>query len=92
MHQKVLGFGGAFTDSTGINLKKLEPKLSQQILVDYFSRDGLEYNVGRIPIGGSDFSARPYSYDDSGIDKSLKHFNLTEEDFQYKVFDKLIKQ
>ena len=86
-HQEIFGFGGAFTDSTGINIKKLSPKLGQQILIDYFSKDGAEYNVARIPIGGSDYSARAYSYDDTGVDKSLSHFNLTAEDHDYKVYD-----
>ncbi|XP_054158439.1 putative glucosylceramidase 3 [Oppia nitens] len=52
---------------------------------DYFSSDGLEYNVGRIPIGGSDFSTRGYSLDDNPGDKSLAHFNLTHEDLDYKI-------
>ena len=88
-HQEIFGFGGAFTDSTGINIKKIGDKLGNQILADYFSKDGLEYNVGRIPIGGSDFSPRAYALDDKGEDKSLHNFNLTTEDLNYKV-DKLI--
>ena len=84
-HQTIFGFGGAFTDATGINLHKLGPNLSQQILEDYFSRDGLEYNVGRIPIGGSDFSTHPYTYDDGGPDLNLTKFALASEDFNYKV-------
>ena len=85
-YQEIFGFGGAFTDSTGINIKKLGPKLEEQMLRDYFSKDGLEYNVGRIPIGGTDFSTHPYAYDDNGVDKTLTKFNLTEEDFTFKVF------
>ncbi|XP_054158416.1 putative glucosylceramidase 3, partial [Oppia nitens] len=84
-YQEIFGFGGAFTDASGINLEKIGPKLSDQILRDYFSSDGLEYNVGRIPIGGSDFSARGYSLDDTPEDKTLKHFNLTHEDIDYKI-------
>ena len=30
--QTILGFGGAFTDSTGINIAKLEPDAQQAIL------------------------------------------------------------
>ena len=87
-YQTIFGFGGSFTDSTGINLNRLGPKLTQQILNDYFSRDGLEYNVGRIPIGGSDYSTRGYSYDDlnSGSDLNLTNFALAKEDIDYKVF------
>ena len=30
--QTVLGFGGAFTDATGINIAKLEPEAQQAIM------------------------------------------------------------
>ncbi|CAG2178727.1 unnamed protein product, partial [Oppiella nova] len=84
-HQEVFGFGGAFTDSTGINIRKAGDKLGDQILRDYFSKDGIEYSVGRIPIGGSDFSTHPYELDDGGEDKTLSKFNLTSEDLEDKV-------
>ena len=88
-YQEILGFGGAFTDSTGLNVKKIGDKLGNQILKDYFSKDGLEYNVGRITIGGSDFSTRPYSLDVKGEDKSLDNFNLTTKDLNCKVINEL---
>lgn len=51
----------------------------------YFSPEGLEYNLCRIPIAGCDFSTRPYSYDDVPGDVDLVNFNLTMEDYVYKV-------
>jgi glucosylceramidase len=84
-YQEIFGFGGAFTDSAAINIKKVGDKLGTQIMNDYFSHDGLEYNVGRIPIGGSDFSPRAYSLDDSTEDKDLHNWNLQQEDLDYKV-------
>ncbi|XP_054158420.1 putative glucosylceramidase 3 [Oppia nitens] len=84
-YQQIFGFGGAFTDSTGINVRKAGEKLGDQILRDYFSSGGLEYNVGRIPIGGSDFSSRAYSLDDSNEDRGLRNWSLAEEDLQYKI-------
>lgn len=85
-YQKIIGFGGAFTDASGLNIKALPEKLQQNIINDYFSDKGIEYTLGRIPIGGSDFSTHPYSYDDTHPeDFEFKHFNLTKEDFDYKV-------
>lgn len=84
-HQTIMGFGGAFTDATGINFKKMGPKFEDMMIRDCFGKEGLEYNIGRIPIGGSDFSTHGYAYDDNGEDKTLKNFNLTQEDFEYKV-------
>lgn len=51
----------------------------------YFSKDGIEYNLGRVPIGGTDFSTRGYTYSDNSTDASLKSFSLTIEDLKYKV-------
>lgn len=53
----------------------------------YYSPEGLEYNLGRVPIGGTDFSTHPYTYDDlsEGEDPALHHFSLTSEDIKYKV-------
>ncbi|XP_054155075.1 putative glucosylceramidase 3 [Oppia nitens] len=88
--QEIIGFGGAFTDATGINIKAAGPKLADNIIADYFSIDGIEYNMGRIPMGGSDFSTRGYTYDDNGYmpvveDKTLSKFALQPEDLDYKI-------
>lgn len=51
-----------------------------------FSRSaGIEYNLVRLPMACSDFSVRPYSYDDVPHDYELKHFRLAEEDVKLKV-------
>ncbi|RWS18502.1 glucosylceramidase-like protein, partial [Leptotrombidium deliense] len=86
-YQTIIGFGGAFTDAATINIKSLPEHLSQRLVKDYFAEDGLEYNIGRIPIGGSDFSTRMYTYDDisNGTDFELKHFKLAEEDIKFKI-------
>ena len=83
--QKIIGFGGAFTDSAGLNLGDLPVHLQINAISDYFSDSGIEYTLGRIPIGGSDFSTRPYTYDDVEGDFALQHFALTAEDLDYKV-------
>lgn len=79
-----MGFGGAFTDSTGINLKALPETTQEYLLRSYFSPNGSQYNLGRVPIGGTDFSARGYTYADT-IEDSIDDFALQYEDFNYKV-------
>ena len=51
----------------------------------YFGPEGIEYNVGRVPIAGADFSTHPYSYDDVENDVDLEQFALTVEDYKYKI-------
>uniref|UniRef100_A0A7E4VSA1 Glucosylceramidase n=1 Tax=Panagrellus redivivus TaxID=6233 RepID=A0A7E4VSA1_PANRE len=85
-YQEILGFGAAFTDSAGINLAKLDSRLVTNIIKQYFDPvDGFNYVIGRIPMASTDFSTREYSYDDVDGDLNLVHFNLTLEDFNYKI-------
>ena len=46
---------------------------------------GLGYTVGRVPMASCDFSTHEYSYDDVANDFNLTNFNLTAEDFRYKI-------
>ncbi|WKY04174.1 hypothetical protein Q1695_005281 [Nippostrongylus brasiliensis] len=46
---------------------------------------GLQYTIGRVPIASCDFSTREYSYAETPGDFALASFNLTEEDFLYKI-------
>ncbi|XP_055946848.1 lysosomal acid glucosylceramidase-like [Argiope bruennichi] len=85
IYQFILGFGGAFTDATGINIKSVTPQLQKKIMSSYFSKTGLEYNMGRIPIASCDFSTKAYSYDDVPGDFNLTYFKLSKEDFTYKI-------
>uniref|UniRef100_T1K6S7 Glucosylceramidase n=1 Tax=Tetranychus urticae TaxID=32264 RepID=T1K6S7_TETUR len=84
--QSIIGFGGAFTDAAGININKLtSDALKDRLIADYFGKDGAEYNIGRVPIGGADFSDRIYSYDDVVDDFELEHFALADDDHNYKI-------
>ncbi|KAF1755500.1 hypothetical protein GCK72_011950 [Caenorhabditis remanei] len=83
--QQIFGFGGAFTDSAGDQLAAVSEKLQDQILNSYFGENGLEYNVGRVPMASCDFSTHEYSYDDVKDDFELKHFALADEDLKLKI-------
>ena len=74
------------TDSTGINIASLPKDMQKNIIQDFYGKKGIEFSIGRIPIGGSDFSTRPYSYDDDHKDDfNLTYFALQKEDNLYKV-------
>lgn len=87
--ERIIGFGGSFTDSTGINVMQLPEKLQKHFLDSYFGGNGIGYTLCRLPIGGSDFSTRAYSYCDVEGDEDLEHFKLQPEDFNYKVLKRL---
>ncbi len=46
---------------------------------------GLNYNTGRVNIGGCDFSVRGYTYCDTPGDVELDTFALQPEDLDYKI-------
>ncbi|GAB6029650.1 hypothetical protein CHUAL_005385 [Chamberlinius hualienensis] len=87
VYQTIIGFGGSFTDSAGINIYSLSKKLQNQLLKSYYSTEGLNFTMGRVPIGGCDFSTRPYTYNDNDNEEdfNLTNFKLQPEDFNYKM-------
>lgn len=84
-YQEVHGFGGAFTDAAGINLKRLDAATADQLLRAYFSSEGIEYTMARVPMASCDFSTFEYSYCNSDGDFELKNFKLATEDLILKV-------
>lgn len=85
-YQTIMGWGGAFTDATGQNLESLPESLRHKLIESYFGPYGLHYNFARVPIGGTDFSNRSYSYDDlNKPDYELRYWSLTKEDREYKI-------
>ncbi|XP_032992115.1 lysosomal acid glucosylceramidase-like [Lacerta agilis] len=85
-YQCMKGFGGSHTDAVAINIMQLSPAAQERLLRSYFSEDGIEYNLLRLPIGFSDFSTHPYSYDDDCPDDfELKCFSLAQEDTKFRI-------
>uniref|UniRef100_A0A8C3NXG5 Glucosylceramidase n=1 Tax=Cyanoderma ruficeps TaxID=181631 RepID=A0A8C3NXG5_9PASS len=85
LYQHVKGFGGSLSDAAAINILKLSQPAQDNLLRSYFSESGIEYNLVRVPMASSDFSVRPYSYDDVPNDYELKHFRLADEDVKMKI-------
>lgn len=83
-HQTIFGYGGSFTDSAGLNIASLSKSTQNNLLNSYFSKSGSEYTFGRVPIAGTDFSTRFYTYADEG-NGTLDNFSLQDEDYNYKV-------
>ncbi|XP_046617673.1 lysosomal acid glucosylceramidase-like isoform X1 [Neodiprion virginianus] len=84
-YQDILGFGAAATDATGININSLPEAAQNEFIRSYFSEDGLEYTIIRVPMAGTDFSTRPYSYAMVENDTLLEYFALAEEDHRFKI-------
>ena len=75
-YQEIIGFGGAFTEACGFSYSKLNSQKQEDIINDYFSSNGLNYSMGRLPIGSSDFSLNSYSYSKKS---DLSDFNIDRD-------------
>jgi glucosylceramidase len=75
-YQNMIGFGGSFTDAAAINVYKLSSTLQQMVLDQYYSDKGLEYSLGRVTIGSTDFSTSIYSYNDNAGDLAQENFSI----------------
>ncbi|XP_051901585.1 lysosomal acid glucosylceramidase [Pristis pectinata] len=84
-YQRMKGFGGAMTDAAAINILSLSPGSQRNLLRSYFSEEGIEYNIIRVPMASCDFSTRVYTYDDQPGDLGLHHFSLAKEDTDMKI-------
>lgn len=74
-YQTHMGYGGAFTDAACSIFNQLDETQKKEVLKAYFSKEGLNYNLGRLTIGSCDFSRFSYDYinDYNGDDFALKH-------------------
>jgi len=79
-----IGKGVAITGSSCYNLSKLDSEERRKLLNNLYSKDGLDFNIGRLSIGASDYSAELYTYDDVCDDVSLEYFSI-ERDKEYII-------
>ncbi len=78
-YQEFIGFGGAFTESTGYSLSFLDAKKQDEVYNAYFGSEGLGYTFCRTHINSCDFSLGNYAYVDDKNDKELKTFNIARD-------------
>ena len=76
--QQILGFGAAFTDAAADTLARAPAPLPKQ---SWASSSGASATAWRVPIAGTDFSPRAYTYDDGAADDvELRRFNASADD------------
>eukprot|EP00928_Gymnodinium_smaydae_P064242 TRINITY_DN47637_c0_g1_i1.p1 TRINITY_DN47637_c0_g1~~TRINITY_DN47637_c0_g1_i1.p1 ORF type:complete len:715 (-),score=53.45 TRINITY_DN47637_c0_g1_i1:146-2146(-) len=78
-YQEILGFGGAFTDAAAYNYNTLDEAAQEQFLQQYFGKVGIGYTMGRVNIGGCDFSRMDYSLNNITGDLDMQNFCLRDD-------------
>ena len=77
--QKILGFGGAFTEAAASVYDKLDDEKKDEIIQAYFGVNGNGYTMGRTHINSCDFSLENYSYCDAPGDIELQNFSISRD-------------
>ena len=77
--QQILGFGGAFTESSSSIYKSLNPEKKEEIIEAYFGHTGNQYNMGRTHINSCDFSLENYAHCDTPGDIELSTFSISRD-------------
>ena len=75
----------SFSDAATLNIFNLSKPLQQKVFDGYYSKHGIGYTIGRVPMASCDFSTHVYSYDDVEGDFGLKNFKLAYEDLKLKI-------
>lgn len=78
-YQTIVGFGGAFTESSAYVLTQLSDAKRAEVLDKYFSESGAAYSLMRTHINSCDFSLSNYSYAPVPNDTDLSHFSIDED-------------
>lgn len=83
-YQEIIGFGGAFTETSAYNYSRMSDKSKRRIIEAYFDGEkGLGYNFCRTHIHSCDFTLSRYTYVEEN-DKSLETFSV-DRDRQYVI-------
>jgi glucosylceramidase len=78
-YQKIIGFGGSFTEASATVLNQLSKANKDKILNAYFSEAGANYSLTRTHIASCDFSLNNYTYAKVEDDFELKNFTIEED-------------
>lgn len=76
---EIIGFGGAFTDAVSVANAPLSKELQSKWTRGYFGASGAGFTVGRVHMGGCDFSRRAYSLVPTAGDVNLTTMCLMDD-------------
>ncbi|HEX2944326.1 MAG TPA: glycoside hydrolase family 30 protein [Clostridia bacterium] len=78
-YQEIIGFGGAFNEIGWEALKVLDEQKKSEVIGALFGEAGCNLNMGRTPMGASDFALDAYSLDDVPGDFEMEHFSIERD-------------
>lgn len=79
--QEVTGFGGTFNEIGWDALCSLPQGKKEEVMASLFSKDGVCFSLGRLPIGSSDYAFGYYSYNEVKDDYAMRNFSIDRDRF-----------
>lgn len=76
--QEIVGFGGAFTQSSAWLMQQMSEAKRKEIIESYFATTGNNYSLTRSHINSCDFSQEHYAYVNEG-DTALSTFSVARD-------------
>ncbi|OCB71770.1 glycoside hydrolase family 30 protein [Flavobacterium glycines] len=89
--QKMDGFGACFNEMGYEALLSLDEKTRQNIITDFFTKEGMNFNFCRMPLGSNDYSLSYYSYNDVYEDFDMVNFNIDRDRYILIPYIKMAK-
>lgn len=77
--QTISYFGGCFNELGWKALSKLPDETRDGVFAELFGKDGCRFNMGRFPIGASDYALEWYSLDEYDSDYGMEHFTIERD-------------
>ena len=77
--QDVVGFGGTFNELGWDALQCLSDVECQKVISSLFASEGINFSLGRTPIGASDYAFSYYSYNDVKDDYVMRNFSIDRD-------------
>ena len=79
--QLVDGWGGCFNERGWKAMEVLDPAARESVIRSLFDPGkGLKLNIGRTPIGASDYAISLYSLDETAGDYGMEHFSAARDE------------
>ena len=77
--QRILGFGGAFTEAAAVTWQRLDTRRREEFLEAYFAPGGHGYALCRVHMGSCDFALGNYAHADLPGDSALTSFTIERD-------------
>lgn len=78
--RKIEGFGGCFNELGWAALSELKADTREEVLDRLFAPDGeCRFNIGRVPMGASDYALSWYSLNETPGDYAMENFDISRD-------------